>query len=341
MFSEKLNYLMVVTSTTNTELSNALNINQSVISRFKLGKRKPSNNSNYYNDISKFFAHKIFKLNIQPKFSSFMNINTEKDLCNDIYEWLKMDDVPLQSNYIFSNKSNHTGYFYGDKGKQESVLLFLDSIKNRFENTLLLYSDENMNWLLDKLFSEQWRNLLITYLKNGNKIKIIHSFSRDYTELIEAILHWFPLYLSGYVEPYYIPKLRDSITRRTLFISDDKAIISNSVENKTDDMLNLFITDSQAILALKEEFNNYLSLAKPLLNYKYDSSFEQKTDFTGYIKDEIQICNMTIKVYIKNFDKFIIIKDGSLIFSSTEPNLVKAFNEYYHLYKNKLNHKSK
>ena len=34
---------------------------------------------------------------------------------------------------------------------------------------------------------------------------------------------------------------------------------------------------------------------------------------------------MTIKVYIKDFDKFIIIKDGSLIFSSTEPNLVKAF----------------
>ena len=337
MFSEKLNYIMMVTSTTNTELSNALNINQSVISRFKLGKRKPSKDSNYFNDISNFFAHKIFKLNMQQKFSSFMNINSEKDLFNDIYEWLKADTIPLQNNYVFLDKIKNTNYFYGNKGKRDSVLLFLDNLKNKFDDTLFLYSDENMDWLLDKSFSENWCKLLITYLKNGNKIKIIHSFSRNYAELIEAILHWFPLYLSGYVEPYYIPRLRDSITRRTLFISSEQAIISNSVENKTDNMLNLYITDSMAISALKEEFNNYLSLAEPLLSCKYDPSFEQSTDFTGYIKDIITISNINIKVYIKGFDEFIIVKDSSSIFSSTEPNLVKAFYEYYQLYKKNNN----
>ena len=36
-----------------------------------------------------FFSHKIFKLNIQYKFSSFMNTSNENKLTNSIYEWLK------------------------------------------------------------------------------------------------------------------------------------------------------------------------------------------------------------------------------------------------------------
>ena len=47
MFSEKLNYIMTLTRTTNTEIANYLNVNQSLISRFRLGSRIPSNNSNY------------------------------------------------------------------------------------------------------------------------------------------------------------------------------------------------------------------------------------------------------------------------------------------------------
>ena len=74
-----------------------------------------------------------------------------------------------------------------------------------------------------------------------------------------------------------------------------------------------------------------------LQNTLYDPSFEQSTDFTGYIKDIITISNINIKVYIKGFDEFIIVKDSSSIFSSTEPNLVKAFYEYYQLYKKNNN----
>ena len=334
MFSEKLNYLMMVTSTTNTELAKKLNLNQSVISRFKLGKREPSKKSNYYNDMAEFFANKIYKLNLQYKFSTLVENDNEKEFANNLYKWL-ISETEYYATNTFFDATDNTSYFYGNRGKQDAVILFLENLKNRYNETLYLYSDESMDWLLDESFSKKWSELLIIFLKNGNKIKIIHSFSRDYSELINAILKWLPLYLSGNIEPYFIPKLRDSITKRTLFISNNNAVISNSVENNTDGMLNIYVSNTHAVSALKKEFSNYLKLAKPFINIQNISSFEQETVLSDYIFDTILINNFPIKVYIKGDNEFVIVQDNNNVLKITEFNLVKAFYEYYLYYKNK------
>lgn len=328
MFSEKLNYLMVITKTTNTELANALNINQSVISRFKLGKREPGKDSDYFISIAKYFSHKIYKLNMQNKFSPFMNTCSENKLIISISEWLKNNENTNNTNMILNSK-NKTMYYYGNEGKQEAVLIFLKNLENIFSETLYLYSDENMNWMLDENFSKKWSSLLVSILKNGNKIIIIHSLSRNYSELVNAVFKWLPLYLTGNIEPYYIPKLRDSITRRSIFISSNQAVTSNSVENNTDNMLNMYISEPQAVFAIKEEFKNYLNISSPLLNIQYNPSFEHENDLSKYITDNITINNIPVKIYLKEYSEFIIIKDNTTILSTKEPSLVKAFIEYY------------
>lgn len=328
MFSEKLNYLMMITSTTNTELANALIVDQSVISRFKLGKREPAKDSHYFINIAKFFSHKIIKHNMQYKLSSFMNTSNEKTLTHSICEWLKNNENHISNNMFFDSAYNTT-YFYGNKGKQEAVIIFLENLENKFNDTLYLYSDENLDWMLDKTFSKKWSSLLTSILKNGNKIKIIHSLSRDYSELINAVFKWLPLYLTGNIEPYYIPKLRDSINRRTLFISNNQAITATSVENNTDNMLNLYTKEPQLLFAVKEEFNNYLNISKPLLNIQYNPSFEHENDLSEYVVDTITVNNNSIKIYIKEYSEFYIINNNCMVLSSTEPILVKAFMEYY------------
>ena len=67
--------------------------------------------------------------------------------------------------------------------------------KNKIK-TIYSYSDENMNWLIDKNFQIKWKQYLISLLQSGTKIKIIHSLSRNYDELINAVTMWFPLYLA-------------------------------------------------------------------------------------------------------------------------------------------------
>ena len=46
------------------------------------------------------------------------------------------------------------------------------------------------------------------------------------------------------VEPYCYPRLRDGLFQRTLFIAPNTAaVLSSSVQQDTDGMLNLFLTD--------------------------------------------------------------------------------------------------
>ena len=81
-----------------------------------------------------------------------------------------------------------------------------------------------------------------------------------------------PLYLTGMIEPYYCPRLRDQIYRRTIFVAPGhSAVTSTSIVDETEEMVNMLFYGKSAIRAFEKEFNNYLSLCRPLMNiYKED-----------------------------------------------------------------------
>ncbi len=161
-----------------------------------------------------------------------------------------------------------TTVYYGNNGKREGVKKFLSCLiaKNRPFN-LFLYSDEEMSWLVENPeFAKQWAVMLYQLLKTGSHIQIIHTISRNFSEMMEAIRKWLPLYATGAIEPYYYPMMRDNIYHRSLFIADEhSALISTSVENHTEGMANFYIKDSAVIDSLKSEYNNYFKLCKPLM----------------------------------------------------------------------------
>ena len=326
MFADKLSLLMTLTSTPNTELANILALDSSSISRFKLGTRIPPKDSDYVLIISKYLANKIEINNLKNKISAFIDIDNNKELFESIFIW-------LNSEYKYKY-NNNLMCFYGDEGKQEATIQFLQNILKKTDETLFLYSDEKMDWLLDRDFSEKWSILLQDILKRGNRIKIIHSLYRNYSELFQAVIKWLPLYFSGNIEAYYYPNLRDNITRRTLFISSKEAIISNSVENKTKNMLNMYIKDTKAVESVKEEYNNYLELCRPLLKKEHINSIKDIYNLFEYEHFDFNINGLIIDIYIKEEQEVLVTKDKSnVILKSTEYNLVKAFYEHYLIYK--------
>jgi transcriptional regulator with XRE-family HTH domain len=191
MFSEKLNYIMTLTRTTNTEIADYLNVTQSLISRFRNGNRTPSNDSNYIMKISEYFEKKIIENDLMDKINS-IGFEKDKSLSNTIYNWLNSDSE-IKTNL---NLNLLDDYYYGDSGKRDAVLKFMEEISKNKVKTIYSYSDENMNWLTDKNFQIKWKQYLISLLQSGTKIKIIHSLSRNYDELINAVTMWFPLYLA-------------------------------------------------------------------------------------------------------------------------------------------------
>ena len=94
-------------------------------------------------------------------------------------------------------------------------------------------------------------------------------------EMLEAITKWMPIYMTGMIEPYCYPRLRDGVLQRTLFIAPNTAaVVSSSVQQETEGMLNLFITDRAALDALVSEYEHYFALCRPLMRIYTESNAE-------------------------------------------------------------------
>ena len=161
------------------------------------------------------------------------------------------------------------GVFYGNQGKRDAVKRFLTSVlAQKKPLSLYIYSDEDMGWLYENpAFSKEWMGFLINLIKGGSHIQVIHTIGRDLSDMMEAIRKWLPIYAMGAIEPYYCPKLRDGVYKRSLFIAKGvSAVVSSSVGDKTEDMANFFVRNTEAVTALEAEYHNYLSLCRPLMN---------------------------------------------------------------------------
>ena len=160
------------------------------------------------------------------------------------------------------------GVFYGNQGKRDAVKRFLTSILTQKKPfTLYIYSDEDMSWLYENpAFVKEWMGLLTNILKGGSHIQVIHTIGREFADMMETIRKWLPLYSTGAIEPYYCPKLRDGLYRRSLFIAKGfSAIVSTSVGDKTEEMANFFVRNTETVAAIEAEYHNYLALCRPLM----------------------------------------------------------------------------
>lgn len=295
MIADKLDFLMKLTDTQNSTLGKVLNFDASYISRIRNGKRGVPKHQPFIEPAAAYFAHRIRKSYQQHVAAemicpSHIWPQTEEDARLLLIAWLSegQQDANDPVHRLLSGISDSgtqmieqlsplpqtafTGdmsFFYGNEGKRKGVELFLSRLcMPGTPQTLLLYSDEDMSWLYeDAHFAKTWASLLVRLISQGCRIKIIHTISRDINDMLEAIQKWIPLYMTGAIEPYFYPKIRDDVYHRTLFIAHDQmALISNSVFFSTQDKLNLLLCDQKAVSALEGEFYDYLALCRPLVH---------------------------------------------------------------------------
>ena len=296
-FFEKLDILMKVTDTSNTRLGRAVSFDASYISRIRSGKRNAPKNREFLETVSEYFVKNTDDIYRRKILTDFICPDKEwpsdsAEAKNLILSWLmKSDNDPLildseaekqeigkvpSPSYDTETDAadcqgseNDVSFFYGNEGKRQAVEEFLSSLcEMNKPSTIFLCSTEEFDWMYEKpAFAKKWAYLMKKFILQGGKIKIIHTISRSSSEMITALQKWIPLYMTGAIEPYYYPKLRDRVYRRTLFVAPDNfAVVSNSVQEKTESSLNLLIRRKEAVRALEKEFSDYLKLCRPLLN---------------------------------------------------------------------------
>lgn len=290
-FEYKLDFLMKVVGVRNSVLARALNFDPSYISRVRSGKRGISERRDFIDGAACFLARNIRNDLQRAVIADAMG---RRDALVDVSEaaeliagWLG-DGLPFDlearrragfsagaspSEAAEPGKSGCRGLsggnsalFYGDDGKRQAVLAFLSDLLERGEPvSLLLHSDEDMLWLTgDKEFAKQWSELLFRLLGLGSTIKIVHTVSRDIGDMLEGMRKWIPLYATGRIEPFYCPRLRDGIFKRTLFVAYGVSAVSASSCGSLRSPACLYVKDSQAVEAFSREFSEFIGLCESL-----------------------------------------------------------------------------
>lgn len=287
---------MRLTQTTNSRLSKATSLDASHISRLRRGERNLVREADYLRSMAVYFAKLCDQTALRKALAEVLGTKPETldDLTTRterIYDWLLLNhsgetasidnflahisNIPKEPPQLQPQPETPvpavltgTSLHYGIEGKKNAVLGFLSIIlESGRTGTLLLYSDEPTEWMSeDPVFLAKWSKLLKQVLQRGNRIKIIHTINRNLDELLGALAKWMPIYMTGAVEPYYYPKVRDGVFKRTLFIFPEAAALtSTSIDGMANKAVNILLQDEKAIHALSEEFHAYFQLCRPLM----------------------------------------------------------------------------
>ncbi len=290
MFAQRLDFIMNLTNTKTSVLARVAAIDSSYVSKLRNGSRNLPKNPVFLIDMCNYFAKHIKEeqqvkiicdtLNIRvwpeevderSKLLENWFIDAKKDVDGIEILFDRLLDVSelenTSSKIFLKNKKEHEQFFYGVQGKRDAVIEFFDIIMQSEEaTTLYLSSDEDMSWLMsDKAYTVMWSEMIGKLILAGNKIVIIHNTKRNIDEMIHAVADWTPIYVTGAIQSYYYPGIRDDLYQRSLFVADGIAALSSvSVARDSNDMLNHVITDKRAVNALKKEFDNMLAVCKKL-----------------------------------------------------------------------------
>ncbi|SHJ60427.1 hypothetical protein SAMN02745751_02940 [Dethiosulfatibacter aminovorans DSM 17477] len=345
-FSEKLDCLMNITKTTNSSLALYTSLDPSYISRLRNGKRKPAKNEDYVEKMAVYFEkncrerHQIVSI-MDVMGADMSSVNENLSISKYIYQWLLSEEVDYKSQnesvegflggfskfkanipdnlkstknidrYEVDVSENSYKAYYGSVGKRDAAIAFLSLVINKKKpGNILFYSDESMDWMTDDpRFTKKWAMYMMQAISKGNKIKIIHTISRNLDEMLSAIGKWMPLYMTGSIEPYYYPKKRDGVFKRTLFVAENTAAVtSSSVFNAQNDTASFLFTDKKTVASFENEFEDYLRLCKPLMKIFTQN---HRSNYESIFREfEMEQANT-------------IMKSGSLSLSSMSPELIR------------------
>lgn len=294
-FSNKLNFLMNITNTSNKELAEGISVDRSLISLLRSGKRKTPRNHDHIRHMASFFArrcsadfqfHALAEMLEKPELRK--NTSTES-LVEQLYQWM-LSDTPVLERVLENvtahpshmdslsdsaasplptqqNLTEQTCFFYGNEGKREAIRQLIN-IVNRLDQPSNVYfiSDVNLEWLFeDYRFMSEFSAALTTIFQKGYTLYHIMPSLNFMNRYVESLRYWLPIYATGQARVYYYPRLRDNLYRRSLIIVPGHcAQVTTGIGDETD-LITVNSTDVTLVNAYDTQFHQELALCRPAL----------------------------------------------------------------------------
>lgn len=320
-FFEKLNLMLNMFEISNYQLAEALQVDVSLISRWRTGNRLPSDRSSHLEDISKLIVDKAIGMEMLSNLIEQLGLSLSSASGDQttielhLIQWFK-DEVPVKNASLIKTLIEKIEFFgidpgeqymketddlydfpitsdyVGLDGKREGIKRFLSEASRLDPTNIYLYSDEPLSWLIDDVnFYYVWTQLLNKVLQRGHRFILVHSVEGELENILGAIEKWLPIYMYGNLESYYYPTDNWGPFRQTLMIAGESlALTSASLDNRTDSQLNYYITDETKVKSLIETFYGLIEKCQPLLKVFTDKN---RSDYFKELLDAESIFSET------------------------------------------------
>lgn len=297
-FSDKLDFLMKITNTTNKELSQAISVDRSLVSLLRTGKRKQPKNLEYIRKMARYFAqkadagfqrHAIAEMLGQAQIRSSMPSDVlsdclqkwlvnEQDFVSNILDG--MDTLPADNNPPETKPpreiARETHFFYGNEGRREAMIELSSIIRTQEKpSEIYVASDSNMDWLFEDYdFTRELQRNLIDALERGFTLQQIlpsMNFINSYTE---SLRYWLPIYTTGQAKVFYYPRIRDNLYRHTCIVIPGVAVQAVSgIGLQSKSQIALVSTEKELVNAYTQQFRDHMALCRPAI--AVHTSFEE------------------------------------------------------------------
>ena len=351
-FAERLDAVMKLMDLSNTRFSHAIHMDTSMISRFRTGVRTPVPGSNVTRMISSFLFERAEVCGKLGGLAKLINIPACMLDEDTLHEWLFDDghipdreagiaeglleifdsfsaetrfSLPAPDETVSKeiSQSNQTVYL-GREEMRNAVLRFLFDVWKEKAELLLLYSDEDQEWLTgDRDFHMRWAALMSACVKNGTRIKVIHNVDRDLSEMTDAIRSWLPLYISGMVESWHNNGKRNSKFSHTIFLCPGIASIEafHPIGTEATGIYHYY-TERPILEVSRFRFERMLDAAGPLLRVPVASDYESDSDIT-VIQSELSVATMPEEL-IRSFEEPALYEEWKTLRKTLLLRLEKA-----------------
>lgn len=367
-FGKKFSSAIELSEMTGSQIAHQLNVDPSLISRFLSGTRSPKSNPAMYDQLCQALFNKVIALDkrrelinliqLAPPYGQSKTIDySDEILYRHFHAWLydfKNEDYlaihhllsyietftlpPISAlpeppreliNQIMAEASDN---YMGTKGLQNAVIRFLNLAITQNAKELLLYSDQDINWMInDPDFNRTWAFLMAACATQGTKIKIIHNIERNIKEMTEAIEAWLPLYMAGTIEPYYCNRKNGDRFSHTFFICPGVGAITACLVKGTEETgVYYFCTDEDDLKQYEKSFEALLNNCDSLAKIKPGISQKKPASEKASAADHAQRLNIqNIRLEIApDYVNVIKENDPDITFTFLHPLMCEAFDSY-------------
>lgn len=286
VFAEKLKFIMQLTSTTNSRLAAAINVDPSLISRLKSGARSVSTKSDYLSSMAEYFGSKCNDSFRSLTMIEILGADFGDDLVFALEKWFLDEEAEIDSahaknafiqNGTQSVKSKRVKqsfvYFHGKNAPAEAAEYVMELAKEESGiKKIKLFSDCTDILGGFDLF-ECCKDSITKLAEKGTEIVRVMPNYSDFGRAVNDVFSCISLLDSGKLKSYYYQGLRDRLFHNSLMVVPGVAAMFSDSVGVGGVVPTVVTTEKAAVSDFERMFDEYITFCTKGIKSEHNSDF--------------------------------------------------------------------